>query len=48
MHDDTTIENVATRIEGSTLGPHARIVREFSVPRGLRLHVGEGAELVLD
>jgi glucose-1-phosphate thymidylyltransferase len=44
----TTIENVATRIEGSTLGPNARIARQFSVPRGLRLHVGEGAELVLD
>jgi glucose-1-phosphate thymidylyltransferase len=46
--DETAIEYVATRIEGSTLGPHARIAREFSLPRGLRLHVGEGAQLVLD
>jgi glucose-1-phosphate thymidylyltransferase len=48
VHDDTTIENVASRIEGSTLGPRARIARRFFMPRGLRLHVGEGAELVLD
>jgi glucose-1-phosphate thymidylyltransferase len=48
VHDGTTVENVATRIVGSTLGPCARIVRQFSMPRGLRLHVGHGAELVLD
>lgn len=46
--ESARIEHVAARIENSTVGPHARITRAFSLPRGLRLHVGAGADLVLD
>lgn len=36
------------RIEGSTIGRGARIFRDFSLPRAMRLHVGEGVEVALD
>jgi glucose-1-phosphate thymidylyltransferase len=31
------------RLEGSVIGPHARIFRDFRLPHALRLQVGEGA-----
>jgi glucose-1-phosphate thymidylyltransferase len=31
------------RIEGSVIGPNARVFRDFRLPNALRLHVGEGA-----
>ncbi len=42
------IRHVGVRIEGSTIGPGARISREFALPRAVHMHVGAGVELVLD
>lgn len=39
--------HVGTRIVSSVLGPRARVCRDFGLPRGLRLHVSEGAEIAL-
>jgi glucose-1-phosphate thymidylyltransferase len=42
------IMHIQGRIEGSTIGRRASIFRDFSLPRAMRLHVGEGVELALD
>jgi glucose-1-phosphate thymidylyltransferase len=42
------IMHIKGRIEGSTIGRHASIFRDFCLPRSIRLHVGEGAELALE
>jgi glucose-1-phosphate thymidylyltransferase len=42
------IQHVSGRIEGSTIGRRANIFRDFSLPRALRLHVGEGVEVALE
>ena len=46
--DDAKIMHVSARIEGSTIGRGARIFRDFGLPRAMRLHVGEGVEVVLN
>jgi glucose-1-phosphate thymidylyltransferase len=38
---------VGTRLESSVIGRRARIVREFQVPRAIRMSIGDGAEVVL-
>jgi len=48
VSEGATIKHLAARIEGSTIGRGAQVSREFSLPRGVRMHLGEGAELVLD
>jgi glucose-1-phosphate thymidylyltransferase len=35
------------RLEGSVVGPNARVFRDFRLPRAVRLNVGEGAEISL-
>jgi glucose-1-phosphate thymidylyltransferase len=35
------------RIEGSLLGPDARVMRDFRIPQAIRLSVGAGAEVAL-
>jgi glucose-1-phosphate thymidylyltransferase len=42
------IMHIGGRIEGSTIGRRANIVRGFSLPRALRFHVNEDVEVVLD
>jgi glucose-1-phosphate thymidylyltransferase len=42
------IMHIGGRIEGSTIGRRARIFRDFSLPRAMRFHVGEGVEVALD
>jgi glucose-1-phosphate thymidylyltransferase len=44
---DAQIMHVRGRIEGSVVGQGARVTRDFSLPRGLRLRVGAGAEITL-
>jgi glucose-1-phosphate thymidylyltransferase len=44
---DATILHVRGRLEGSVVGQGARVARDFSLPRGLRLRVGAGAEITL-
>lgn len=46
--EDVRIRHVGGRIEGSTIGRHARIFRDFALPRAMRLHVGEGVEVALN
>ncbi len=40
-----SVMHVGGRMEGSVVGRDARIFRDFSVPRALRLRVGEGTEV---
>ena len=46
--EDVRIRNISGRIEGSTIGRHANIFRDFALPRAMRLHVGEGVEVALN
>lgn len=46
--EDVRIRHVGGRIEGSTIGRHAKIFRDFALPRAMRLHVGEGVEVALN
>jgi len=46
--DGARIMHVSGRIEASTVGPRANIFRDFTIPRALRMHVGEGVELALN
>jgi glucose-1-phosphate thymidylyltransferase len=48
VSDGAVVKHVTDRIERSTVGPNAVVSREFSLPRGIRMHLGEGAELILD
>ena len=41
------IMHIGGRIEGSTIGRRANIFRDFSLPRAMRLHVGEDVEVAL-
>ena len=47
IHDGARIMHVSGRIEGSTVGRGANIFRDFTIPRALRLHVGEDVEVAL-
>jgi glucose-1-phosphate thymidylyltransferase len=42
-----SITHVGGRLASSLVGPDARVFRDFSLPRALRLWVGEGDEVVL-
>jgi hypothetical protein len=39
--------HISRRIAGSTVGHRANIFGDFSLPRGIRLHVGANVELAL-
>jgi glucose-1-phosphate thymidylyltransferase len=45
--DGAQLRFLGTRIEGSLIGPGTRVVRDFRVPRALRLSVGERAHIGL-
>ena len=42
-----SVAHLNTRIEGSIIGPGARVFRDFRLPRAMRLNIGQGAELVV-
>jgi glucose-1-phosphate thymidylyltransferase len=42
-----SIRHLGGRLEASVIGPKARVLRDFRLPRALRLTVGEGAEVCL-
>jgi glucose-1-phosphate thymidylyltransferase len=44
---DASVLHVGSRLVTSIVGRHARIFRDFSMPRALRLQVGEGDEVAL-
>lgn len=46
--DGARIMHVGGRIEASTVGARANIFRDFTIPRAMRLHVGEGVEVALN
>lgn len=40
-----SVAHLNTRVEGSIVGPGARVFRDFRLPRALRLNIGQGAEV---
>ncbi len=44
---EATIAHLGARLEASVIGRKARVGRDFKLPRALRLHVGEGADVSL-
>jgi glucose-1-phosphate thymidylyltransferase len=44
---DAQLMHLASRVEASIVGRGARVVRSFTLPRALRLSIGEGAEIAL-
>jgi glucose-1-phosphate thymidylyltransferase len=44
---DASVLHVGGRLVASLVGRHARVFRDFSVPRALRLQVGDGDEVAL-
>jgi glucose-1-phosphate thymidylyltransferase len=42
-----SVRHLGGRLEASIVGPHAKVFRDFRLPRALRLHVGEAAEVSL-
>lgn len=47
VYADASVIHVGGRLVASVVGSRARIFRDFSVPRALRLHVGDGDEVAL-
>ncbi len=45
--DDASVLHVGGRLVASIVGRHARVFRDFSIPRALRLQVGDGDEVAL-
>jgi glucose-1-phosphate thymidylyltransferase len=42
-----TVMHVGARLVSSVIGQRARVFRDFSLPRAMRLRVGEGDEVAL-
>jgi glucose-1-phosphate thymidylyltransferase len=47
VYSGASILHVGGRIVSSVVGRNARVFRDFSLPRALRLHVGDGTEVAL-
>jgi glucose-1-phosphate thymidylyltransferase len=47
VFDRARIQFVASRVEGSLVGPAAHVTRDFNMPRAVRLAIGEGAQVSL-
>ncbi|HTY97753.1 MAG TPA: NDP-sugar synthase [Solirubrobacteraceae bacterium] len=47
VHADASVIHVGGRLVASVVGRRAKVFRDFSVPRALRLHVGDGDEVAL-
>ena len=45
--DGARIRHVNGRIEGSPIGRRSSIFRDFSLPRAMRLHVGDDVQVAL-
>jgi glucose-1-phosphate thymidylyltransferase len=45
--DGAQIRFLATRVEGSLIGPGAHVTHDFQMPRAMRLWIGEGAQVSL-
>ena len=42
-----SVTHLNTRLEGSVIGPGARVFRDFRLPRAMRLNIGRGAEVAI-
>ena len=42
-----SISHLSARLEGSVIGPGARVFRDFRLPRAMRLNIGSGAEVAV-
>ena len=42
-----SVTHLNIRLEGSIIGPGARVFKDFRIPRAMRLNVGRGAEVAL-
>jgi glucose-1-phosphate thymidylyltransferase len=42
-----SVSHLGGRLEGSVIGPKARVFRDFRLPKALRVQVGEQAEISL-
>jgi glucose-1-phosphate thymidylyltransferase len=40
-----SVTHLSARLEGSVIGPCARVFKDFRIPRAMRLNVGRGAEV---
>ncbi len=45
--EGASIAHIGGRLEASIVGRGARVFRDFSLPRAMRLHVGDGVEVAL-
>ena len=45
--DGARMRFLASRVEGSLIGPRAQVTRDFDMPRAVRLAIGEGAQVSL-
>jgi glucose-1-phosphate thymidylyltransferase len=45
--DGASIMHIGGRLEASVVGRDAKVYRDFSLPRALRLHVGDGVDVAL-
>ena len=43
----TSVTHLSTRLEGSVIGPGARVFKDFRLPRAMRLNVGRGAKVAI-
>jgi glucose-1-phosphate thymidylyltransferase len=43
----TSVTHMNTRLEGSVIGPGARVFKDFRLPRAMRLNVGRGAKVAI-
>jgi glucose-1-phosphate thymidylyltransferase len=47
VHAGARIQRVGGRLEASVIGRDARVHRDFALPRALRMHIGDRAEVAL-
>ncbi len=44
--EGSRISNIGGRLDSSVIGPHATVEKDFRIPRGTRLEVGQGANVM--
>jgi glucose-1-phosphate thymidylyltransferase len=43
----TSITHLSTRLEGSVIGPGARVFKDFRLPTAMRMNIGRGAKIAI-
>ena len=44
---DSSVTHLNTRLEGSIIGPGARVFKDFRLPRAMRMNIGRGAKIAI-